>query len=149
MTLTWTELPVHATHWLFTLGKLRKIIQFQLCGSFLTLSIFQCYFLVLFQWYIVQVENVSNITGSWPAGEMTTLLVTNFTFVTAFWLRIYSNAISLCFFIDTYFKLSYDHNQLKKWLPIYPSCSVQVQILLAACQKFTMVRISDNGPGWK
>ena len=25
----------------------------------------------------------------------------------------------------------------------------QVQILIAGCQKFTMVRISGNGPGWK
>ena len=29
------------------------------------------------------------------------------------------------------------------------SGSAQVQILLAACQRFEMVRISDNGPGWK
>ena len=27
--------------------------------------------------------------------------------------------------------------------------SVQVQILLAVCRRFEMVRISDNGPGWK
>ena len=27
--------------------------------------------------------------------------------------------------------------------------SAQVQTLLAACRRFTMVRISDNGPGWK
>ena len=29
------------------------------------------------------------------------------------------------------------------------SGSVQVQSLLAACWRFAMVRISDNGPGWK
>ena len=29
------------------------------------------------------------------------------------------------------------------------SGSAQVQILLAACRRFAMVRISDNGPGWK
>ena len=29
------------------------------------------------------------------------------------------------------------------------SGSAQVQILLVACQRFAMVRISDNGPGWK
>ena len=29
------------------------------------------------------------------------------------------------------------------------SGSAQVQNLLAACQRFTMVRIPDNGPGWK
>ena len=29
------------------------------------------------------------------------------------------------------------------------SGSAQVQILLAACWRFVMVRISDNGPGWK
>ena len=29
------------------------------------------------------------------------------------------------------------------------SGSAQVQTLLAACQRFAMVRISDNGPGWK
>ena len=29
------------------------------------------------------------------------------------------------------------------------SGSAQFQTLLAACQRFTMVRISDNGPGWK
>ena len=29
------------------------------------------------------------------------------------------------------------------------SGSAQVQILLVACWRFTMVRISDNGPGWK
>ena len=29
------------------------------------------------------------------------------------------------------------------------SGSAQVQILFAACQPFAMVRISDNGPGWK
>ena len=29
------------------------------------------------------------------------------------------------------------------------SGSAQVQILLAACRRFTMARISDNGPGWK
>ena len=29
------------------------------------------------------------------------------------------------------------------------SGSAQVQTLLAACQRFTMVRISDNVPGWK
>ena len=29
------------------------------------------------------------------------------------------------------------------------SGSAQVQILLAVCQIFAMVRISDNGPGWK
>ena len=27
--------------------------------------------------------------------------------------------------------------------------SAQVQILLAVCRRFTMVRISDNGPSWK
>ena len=27
--------------------------------------------------------------------------------------------------------------------------SAQVQILLAACRRFAIVRISDNGPGWK
>ena len=29
------------------------------------------------------------------------------------------------------------------------SGSAQVQILLAVCQRFAMVKISDNGPGWK
>ena len=29
------------------------------------------------------------------------------------------------------------------------SDSAQVQTLLAACRRFAMVRISDNGPGWK
>ena len=29
------------------------------------------------------------------------------------------------------------------------SDSAQVQTLLMACQRFTMVRISDNGPNWK
>ena len=29
------------------------------------------------------------------------------------------------------------------------SRSAQVQILLAACRRFAMVRLSDNGPGWK
>ena len=29
------------------------------------------------------------------------------------------------------------------------SGSAQVQTLLAACRRFAMVRISDNGPGWK
>ena len=29
------------------------------------------------------------------------------------------------------------------------SSHAQVQILLAACRKFAMARISDNGPGWK
>ena len=29
------------------------------------------------------------------------------------------------------------------------SGSVQVQILLVTCQRFAMVRISDNGPDWK
>ena len=29
------------------------------------------------------------------------------------------------------------------------SGSAQVQILLAGCRRFAMVRISDNGPGWK
>ena len=29
------------------------------------------------------------------------------------------------------------------------SGSAQVQILLVACRRFEMVRISDNGPGWK
>ena len=29
------------------------------------------------------------------------------------------------------------------------SNSAQVQTLLAACRRFAMVRISDNGPGWK
>ena len=29
------------------------------------------------------------------------------------------------------------------------SGSVQVQILLATCQRFAMVSISDNGPDWK
>ena len=29
------------------------------------------------------------------------------------------------------------------------SGSVQVQILPAACRRFAMVRISNNGPGWK
>ena len=29
------------------------------------------------------------------------------------------------------------------------SGSAEVQILLAACQRFAMVRISDNGPGWE
>ena len=29
------------------------------------------------------------------------------------------------------------------------SGSAQVQTLLAACWRFAMVRISDNGPGWK
>ena len=28
-------------------------------------------------------------------------------------------------------------------------CKFQVQILLTACQRFTTVKISDNGPGWK
>ena len=27
--------------------------------------------------------------------------------------------------------------------------SAQVQILLVTCQRFEMVRISNNGPGWK
>ena len=29
------------------------------------------------------------------------------------------------------------------------SGSVQLQSLLTACRRFAMVRISDNGPGWK
>ena len=29
------------------------------------------------------------------------------------------------------------------------SGSAQVQTLLAACRRFAMVKISDNGPGWK
>ena len=29
------------------------------------------------------------------------------------------------------------------------SSSAQVQTLLVACRRFAMVRISDNGPGWK
>ena len=29
------------------------------------------------------------------------------------------------------------------------SGSAQVQILLAVCRRFEMVRISDGGPGWK
>ena len=31
---------------------------------------------------------------------------------------------------------------------LHPTKS-QVQILLAACRRFAMVRINDNGPGWK
>ena len=42
--------------------------------------------------------------------------------------------------------LSVLHNFIQRNLN---SGSVQVQILLAACQRFAMVRISDNGPGWK
>ena len=32
---------------------------------------------------------------------------------------------------------------------ISTACSAQVQILLTACRRFAMVRISDNGSGWK
>ena len=32
---------------------------------------------------------------------------------------------------------------------ISTACSAQVQILLTACRRFAMVRISDNGLGWK
>ena len=42
--------------------------------------------------------------------------------------------------------LSVLHNLIQQSLN---SGSVQVQILLAACQRFAVVRISDNGPGWK
>ena len=38
------------------------------------------------------------------------------------------------------------HNLIQQSLN---SGSVQVQILLVACERFPMMRISDNGPGWK
>ena len=41
--------------------------------------------------------------------------------------------------------LSLLHNFIQQSLN---SGSAQVQILLAACRRFEMVRISDNGPGW-
>ena len=42
--------------------------------------------------------------------------------------------------------LSLLHNFIQQNLN---SGSAQVQILLAACQRFMKVRTSDNGPGWK
>ena len=42
--------------------------------------------------------------------------------------------------------LSLLHNFIQQSLN---SGSAQVQILLAACRRFAMVKISDNGPGWK
>ena len=42
--------------------------------------------------------------------------------------------------------LSPQHNFIQQSLD---SDSAQVQILFAACRRFAMVRISDNGPGWK
>ena len=38
------------------------------------------------------------------------------------------------------------HNFIQQSLNSGPA---QVQILLAACRRFEMVRISDNGPGWQ
>ena len=40
-------------------------------------------------------------------------------------------------------------HKLTDKLDLIRSGSAQVQILLAACRRFKMVRISDNGPGWK
>ena len=40
---------------------------------------------------------------------------------------------------------------IKKFGEIHSSLnsgSAQVQTLLAACRRFAVVRISDNGPGW-
>ena len=37
----------------------------------------------------------------------------------------------------------------KAWPVLAQACSAQVRILLAACLRFAMVRISNNGPGWK
>ena len=42
--------------------------------------------------------------------------------------------------------LSPQHNFIQQSLD---SDSAQVQTLFAACRRFAMVRISDNGPGWK
>ena len=42
--------------------------------------------------------------------------------------------------------LSLLHNFIQQSLN---SGSAQVQILLVVCRRFVMVRISDNGPGWK
>ena len=44
------------------------------------------------------------------------------------------------------FQLSLLHKFIQQSLN---SGSAQVQILLAACPRLVMVRISDNGPGWK
>ena len=41
--------------------------------------------------------------------------------------------------------LSLLHNFIQQSLN---SGSAQAQILLAACRRFAMVRISDSGPGW-
>ena len=45
-----------------------------------------------------------------------------------------------------YFFNSLLHNFIQQSLN---SGSAQVQILLAVCRRFEMVRISNNGPGWK
>ena len=53
--------------------------------------------------------------------------------------------IFLCFTVFTQWLLLL-HNFIQLSLN---SGSAQVQTLLAACRKFEMVRISDNGPDWK
>ena len=51
----------------------------------------------------------------------------------------------LCFYAVVQW-LSLLHNLIQLSLN---SGSAQVQTLLAACRRYAMVRISDNGPGWK
>ena len=57
--------------------------------------------------------------------------------------------------IPTYFVKNY--GAVVEWLSLLHNFtqlslnlgSAQVQTLLKACRRFAMVRISDNGPGWK
>ena len=57
-----------------------------------------------------------------------------------------AQALLVCRMLSFSLWLSLLHNFIQQSLN---SDSAQVQTLLAACQRFAMVRISDNGPGWK
>ena len=55
-----------------------------------------------------------------------------------------------------YFSISALYLAVVQWLSLLHfiqlslnSGSMHVQILFVLCQRFTKVRISDNGPGWK
>ena len=70
-----------------------------------------------------------------------------------------ASLLNVNYVVDSYVVDSYDYvvGAMVYWLSLLHkfiqqslnSDSGQVQTLLMACQRFVMVRISENGPGWK
>ena len=99
---------------------------------------------------IIYVRMLSYSLAFKSCGSTAVVLHVNILFTKCNTCCLYYNYISLIMCLTIILTIVSDSDYVYDYKSDYINSDyVQVQTLLAACQRFVMVRISDSGPNWK